>query len=225
MATKETTKEKTTVLFPEGTLINASLFEKDTYTDPEGRPGTPSYKIEVAYDKKDLEVEGGVFDQYLAFIDKTFGANPERVMDIDGGDVVTPFLDGDKLAKKRQKAGKKGDAYEGKIVVRSSTIFNKHGQDAPGGIQVWDPQVQEIGPANQGDIYPGCKVRVATSLNVWVKKGSGNEDDRDAIKSYLDGVQKTDDGERLVTGKDTSVLFKSRDGGAAANTSRRSRKG
>ncbi len=188
-------KEKAQVhLLPVGRLINHSLFELDQYIPKKGQPGTPSYKVELAFDKGDLDV---IHNAMLDFANETWGADAE-----DG--VVLPIKDGDAMAKKREKDGKPGDAYEGKDVLRANTIYNKHSEKGPGGIQVLNFDCSEIGPANRSEIYQGCYGIAAVTFSGWTDETTGNN----AITLYLSAFQKTADGERLVTPKDHSKLFK-----------------
>lgn len=202
-------QEVQSILTPVGRLINASLFEKDVYTDEKGNEGKPAYKVEVAFDPKDVLLpENATDDDPLTLEDHVINAAVEKwgdkaEQDYFDKNVVSPLLDGDKLARRREEKGKEGDAYKGKIVVRANTIYNKHGQDAPGGIQVFDENVNEVGPANADAIYPGCMVQLAVSVSTYTD-GRGDP----AVKFYLEAVQKVADGERLVTPKDRSSLFK-----------------
>lgn len=220
---KEEQKEAIVVSFPNGMMVNGSVFEKDQFNDQ----STPSYKIEVAYPKDALD---GVIEKLLDAIEQEWPDidldKPEGQLNIDGGPIISGILDGDKLAAKREKSGKKGDAYKGKWVVRANTIYNLNGQDAPGGVQVWDADLEPITPANQGQIYPGCIVQMAASIGTYEKE-TEDGGTRPALKFYLQGIQKTGDGERLFSAKDTSVLFKKvgRAAPAEGGTGRRSRKG
>ena len=210
---------KTEVSFPEARLINASLFEKDVYINPRGKEGTPAYKIEVAFDPKDVEGEKTIEDVIINAACDEWGDDAENLY-LDGK--IRFFLDGDKLAKGREERGKAGDAYKGTLVLRSNTIYNKDGVDGPGGIQVYAPDVSEITVANQGEIYPGCYVIIAGTFHCYI------DDDGDkCMKLYLSAVQKTRDGERLVAQRDRSTLFKpvGRTAAAAEGGGRRSRKG
>ena len=216
--------EKTEVrefALPEGRLINENLFEKDAYKDPQtSKEGTAKYKVEIAFDPGDVTGEGTIEDSLIdAACDKWGdGAEDEFLK----GDIRTPFLKGDKLAKRREEKGKEGDAYKGKLVIRADTLYNKDGLDAPGGIQVFDEEVNEVGIVNRGAIYPGCMGVVGVTIHCYLD----NAGDK-SMKFYLSAFQKTGDGERLVASRDRSTMFKpvgrakSEDGGSG----RRSRKG
>lgn len=188
-------KEVETILTPEGRLINEALFEKDKFDDK----ATASYKIEMAFDPDDLaDVEKALGK---AAADK-WGAGAED--EYFNGDIVDPLLDGNRLAKRREEKGKAGDAYKGKVVIRAHTIFNMHGQDAPGGIAVYGPDVAEIGPAQRQEVYPGCYGQAALTIDTYIE----SKTDKKALMFYLSAFQKTRDGERLVTQRDYSEVFK-----------------
>lgn len=196
-----TKKEVKTFLLPIGRLINEALFEKDVYTDARGKEGTPYYKLELAFEPKDVEGEGTIED---ALIDAAIAEWGDAAEDwfIDGK-IKSPFLSGDKLAQKRAEKGKEGDAYKGKIVIRANTIYNFNGQDAPGGIQVYDENVKQVTAANRQAIYPGCFGQAAVTISPYLDNAGEK-----ALKFYLSAFQKTGDGEPLVATKDHSALFK-----------------
>ncbi len=201
----ETEVQTIEFLLPRGRLINHSLFEKDAFDEK----STPSYKIEVAIDPNEpglSEVVDTLYNSACDFFN--LPEKPEPFLDIDNRDsnksIITPFLDGDALAAKRAEKGKQGDAYKGKYVVRSNTIFNRHGQDAPGGATVFDEDVNEVTIANADVIYPGCFVQVAVALGFYVNDKTGQK----GTKFYLKAVQKVGDGERLVQAKDYRSVFK-----------------
>jgi hypothetical protein len=182
-------------------MINSSLFVKDTYEGTKGKPGTPAYKIEIAIPKNDKDFE--------AVLDKLVNEGLDHLevqgdLDLDGGDVSSGIKDGDVLAKKREKNGKQGDAYKGHYVIRAKTIFNKHGEDGPGGITVLDENAEPIVPPDTSDIYNGCYVNVLLSVGSYVDSETGN----DSLNYYLTGVQKVKDGERLVAQRDVAAAFK-----------------
>lgn len=216
MADKTETK---IFLLPEAMLINEALFEKDAYTGEDGKPGTPFYKAEMAFDPATVTGQGTIEDELAnAAADKWGDAWFDRYFE---GHVTTPLLSGDKLAQRRADKGKEGKAYEGKIVIRANTIYNLNGQDAPGGIQCWDEAVKAIGPANRQAIYPGCFGQMAVTIWPYLD-GRGDK----ALKFYLTAFQKTRDGEKLVAARDTSSLFKpvSKPAGEASKTTGRARR-
>ncbi len=189
---------------PEGRVINCALFEKDVFTNPQGEAGKPSYKIEIAFDPEDVEGEGTFEDQLIFFAVDKWGEGAEA--DFLDGKIRNPFLDGDKLAKKREAKDKPGDAYKDKLVIRAHTLFNRDGRDGPGGIAVWDDgaggEVGPIEPMNADQVYPGCYGKVAVTI------GSYEDNQGDlCLMLYLSAFQKTRDGDRLLTPRDTSKLF------------------
>ena len=208
--------DKELVLLPEGRLINESLFVKNAYTDPvTSKEGVPYYKVELTFDEDDLQE----FEEKLveAAVEK-WGKNAED--EYYDGDIVTPLLQGDKLAKKREDKGKEGEAYKGKIVIRAKTIFNSYGDDAPGGISVYDEDVSEVSAANKSVVYPGCYGKAAVVISTYLD----NRGDK-ALTCYLNAFQKTKDGERLVAAMDHSTLFKPVGRKPGEKSKKRKRKG
>lgn len=191
-------KDDKTITLPEGRLINEALFERDIYKGPNGNEGEPKYKVELAFDPDDVEGEDTVEDLLMDAIEEAFGASA-----VDDKDTVYPLLSGDKLAKKREDKGKEGDAYKGKTVIRADTKFNKHGQDGPGGIQVYNEDLEEVTAVNRQEVYPGCYGIAAITISTYTT-AAGDP----ACKFYLSAFQKTRDGEKLVTSADHSKLFK-----------------
>ncbi len=196
---------------PEGRVINQALFEKDTYVDPvTGKAGKPSYKIEVAFNPNEVLGEGTADAPTLE--DLLYEAAEEKWGEGAGdsflnGEMRSPLLDGNKLADRREKKGKPGDAYRGKIVVRAHTLFNKHGEDAPGGVQVWAEDLSDMPVANSGEVYAGVYGEIAVTIGTYVAKDHQG-DEINALMFYLAAFHKTNDGERLMTPRDTSTLFK-----------------
>lgn len=216
MATEK--KEVQVFILPEARVINCSLFERDIYKDPQtGREGNPSYKIELAFDPDTVEGEGTFEDALIDYACDQWGDDAED--DWANGEIGTPFLDGDRLAKRREEKDKPGDAYKGKLVLRTHTIYNKDGVDGAGGISVYGPDLSEITIMNKGEIYQGCYGCVAVTINHYVDSKTG----QNMLMTYLSAFQKTKDGEKLVTPRDYSKLFKPV--GRPATAKRRSRKG
>lgn len=186
---------KTTV----GRLINGSLFDKDVFKDEKGREGTPSYKIEMAFDGDDAiaELEQAIVEAAVA----KWGKKAEK--DYDDGKIRSPILIGDDLAKARVEKGKKGDAYAGKLIIRASTQFNKNGDDAPGGVYVCDENAAEVDFANRGKVYNGSYGVAVVTPTAYDGVGGGP----DGVTLYLQGYQFVKDGERL-RGAGASDLFK-----------------
>mgnify|MGYP001554677703 FL=1 len=134
------------------------------------------------------------------------------------------MLAGEFLARKREEKGPPGDAYKGQWVIRANTTFNKYGDDAPGGIAVFDEDVKPVEALNRDVIYRGCYVSAKVSL-------ANYEDDKTGahgIKCYLVAVQKIGDGEPLSSPADHSSAFKpvgrAAAAAAGATTTRRQRK-
>lgn len=186
-------KEKKVYLTPEGRLINHSLFELDQYIPRKGTPGTPAYKVELAFPKGTLD---DLFNKCLDFAVEEWGKGADD-------NVIVPIKDGDEMAEKRAKAEKDGDAYAGMDVIRASTIFNRDGQKGPGGVQVLDLDKSEINFATRAEIYQGCMGIAAISMSGYVDEKTGNN----AITFYLEAFKKTGAGERLAVQKDLSALF------------------
>ena len=187
-------KEKKMILTPVGRVINESLFEKSQFDEK----ATPVYTIEMAFNWDDLVA---VEDELAAHAAEKWGAGASE--DYFDNKLRSPVLDGDDLARRREEKGKPGDAYRGLAVIRAHTAFNKHGQEAPGGVQVYDPGVEEIGPANRQEIYPGCYGQAALKIATYEER-----DGRHALMFYLHAFQKIKDGERLITAQDYSEVFK-----------------
>ena len=204
-----------TFVMPEGRLINGHFFARATFTDEQGREGKPMYKSEAAYPDDDTTLEG--FKDYLwDTMVETYGtaavdlANAENRID-------WPIRNGDKLKARREAKGKAGDAYGGMEIVRASSLFNKDGFAADGGIDVYDEQAEEIPAVKQNTIYNGCQVIVA------LKAKSYSRVDRDieylSCALYLEAVQKTDEGDRLQAQTDRSGLFQPKSkGGTGGRT-------
>lgn len=187
--------EKVKIMSPVGRLINGSLFEKDVYTDAKGREGTPAYKAEMAFDEGDVEE---LEDAAVEVAIEEWGDDAED--EFFDGDIHF-LIEGDELAKKRERDGKQGDAYKGKLILRTSTIFNANGDDAPGGVYVCDEDAEAIDFSDRGKIYNGCYGKVSVTLEPYEIRG-----DR-GVKAYLNGFQFVRDGERLRS-SDPSQLFK-----------------
>jgi hypothetical protein len=200
---------------PEGRLINGSLFEKETYTDDRGVEGTPAYKIEMAFDPEDV---GGLETKVIEAAVEKWG--PQAEQDYLDGKIRDPLKDGDELAAARVAKGKKGDAYEGKIVIRANTIWNKHGEDGPGGISVYkEDGATELVIGEYGTIFNGCMGVAALTVHAYDGIGGGQP----GVKFYLSAFQKTGEGERLMGERDYSQVFKpvGRTEGATAGRKKR----
>ena len=207
-------KEVERLLTPEGRLINQSLFVKDQFNDD----AIPSYKLEMAFEPDDLnDLENALA---AAAVDK-WGAGADA--DYDNGKIISPILDGNKLAARREEKGKPGDAYKGKLIIRTHTKFNKHGADGPGGISVFGPDGNELEVLQSSEIYSGCYGRAVLTIGTYTESRSGDN----ALMFYLSGFQKMRDGDPLVSAVDFSKVFKpvGRDTSAGEGEGRRRRKG
>jgi len=219
MAKKEEPVQQ--VSLPEGRVINESLLEKDIYTDERGREATPSYKIELTYLD---EVLDEVYDLVLDTAEAKWGseaiAKDDAGNDVLASHIRSPIRNGDEMAADREQRGKDGSAYAGMSVIRADTIFNFNGQDAPGGVQVWDEAMKKITAANRELIYRGVYGYVAVVASAYPGIGGG----QDGVKFYLNGFQRTKDGEPIATGSDTSRLFKPVGRAEGEGTRKRTRK-
>lgn len=189
--TDKTQEAAEIIVLEEGRLINHSLFTRDQFN----AQAEAYYKVEVAFDE---DVLNDFHNKCLDAAVATWGEGAD-----DDAALVVPIIDGNKLAKKRKANDKPGEAYEGKEVLRAKTKYNSDGEDGPGGVAVYAPDNSEIGPANQSLIYQGCYGKVAITVSTYV-----DNDGNHAVTAYLVAFQKTRDGERLVTPRDHSKLFK-----------------
>src|SRR5690606_2886655 len=98
MATEE--KQNKRVTTPEGRLINFALFERDIYKDARGKEAEPKYKVEMAFDPDDVTGEGTIEDAVLDAAIAKWGDKAED--DFFEGKIGSPFLDGDRMAEKRE---------------------------------------------------------------------------------------------------------------------------
>lgn len=212
MADKKIENEPFTL--PEGRVINENIFEKDTYVDVKGKEGTPSYKVELAYD----DDASNTIDLALAALCvKKWGAGADD--DYFNGTIRSPMLNGDEMADAREKRNKPGDAYRGKQVIRSHTIFNRDGRDGPGGIQIFNEDREEVEATDQSTIYNGCFGIIGVTANFYIDSVSKQK----CISLYLGAFQKTADGDPLRTARDHSSLFQARGTPAEAGKGRRRR--
>jgi len=193
MSTKEQNRELSNIVFLEGRVINCALFEKDKYDEK----ATAQYKIEMAFEPDDLIASE---DQIVDFAIDTWGPSAED--DYNKRVIVSPVIEGDDLAARREEKGKEGDAYKGKLIIRSNTQFNKMGQNAPGGVAVYAPDVTAIEPVDQSKVYPGCYGIMAGTISSY-KTNKGEK----ALKIYLNAFQKTRDGDPLASHSDYSKVF------------------
>lgn len=216
------------IVLPKMRLINSALFVRDAFKDEKtGKEGEPRYRIEAAIPVDDNDF-GAVIDMVADHCIEEYGPNI-YLFGVDdpvkGSEaVINPFLDGDKLKRDREARGKKGDAYGGMFVIRADSKYNWEGQDAPGGIAVYDDgasgEVQRITIMQQDKIYNGCYIIPIVTLKFY-KTNRGEP----ACKFYLKAVQMVDDGERLFVAPDYTSTFKPVGRAAAAEGGRRSRRG
>lgn len=218
------TKERAEIIMlPEARLINSALFERDAYQAKEGgAPGTPLYKVELAFTPSDVEGEGTIEDKLADAIATRFGNEAADAWLADAqknGTYINPLLDGNRLAKARAAIGKEGDAYKGKIVIRVNTAYNRDGAKGPGGAKVYGPATEVIGivEGNSGDVYNGCYGIAAVTISAYGPT-DGSRGDK-GVKMYLTAFQKTRDGERLKAADNTASMFKAVAGAAVSGTS------
>jgi len=206
-------EESKVITLPEGRLIYHNLFIKDQFNEQ----ATPQYKIEMAFDK------GVLNDFYNKCLDAAvakWGAGAD-----EDKNLIVPIKDGEARAAKRESAGKSGDAYIGKEVIRATSIFDRHGEDGPGGMAVYDLDLTPILITNQEAVYQGCFGEAAVTIGTYVDSTTG----ANALKLYLSAFHKTRDGDRLVAQTDHSTYFKPIgrpvNSGAAPGEGRRQRAG
>ena len=193
----EQKKEREIIILPEGRLINESLLERDQFNEQ----AKPSYKLELAFEQGVLN---DVEDKLAEAAADEWGAGAyDEYMD---NKIISPILSGNTLATRREEKGKPGEAYKGKDVIRAHTIYNKDGNEGPGGIFVCGPAGAEdvIGPMNREKLYQGCYGIAAVTIGAYIDTSSQKR----ALMFYLSGFQVTRDGEKLVSSRDYSKVFK-----------------
>lgn len=192
-----------------GRLINGDLFVKDKFNEE----STPKYKVEMAWPEGHDEIDK-LYNLCLEAIEAEFG-------EVDEDECVFPILDGNILKRKREKKDKDGDAYEDMEVIRAGTIFNKDGEDGPGGIDVFDENVEPIPMLEKGKVFNGSYGSVTVSVNVYTVEKT----DSPAASLYLEAYQMTGgdpEKDRLSSPKDRAGAFKKV---GKAKGGRKSRKG
>ena len=191
MAKKKKQEERDdSMTLPDGMLVYGHLFVKQQYNDA----SKPQYSAEAVYDEDDL-IECGFYDAVDAIMEE------EGWEEGDEG-FNHPAKDGNKKAKRREKKGKDGSAYEDKIILKATTDFNKDGDDDSGGVQVYDEDVNEIDFTEKKSMYNGCIIRMGIKLKAYEMS-----EDNYGVKCYLTAVQRAGDGERLGGSSDHSSLF------------------
>jgi len=201
------------IVTPVGRIINGSLFTKEIYTNEKGQEGTPSYKLEMAFEPDALE---DLEDAIVQCAIDEWGDDADD--DYDNGDIRSPIHDGDELAKKREKKGKSGDAYAGMEIIRASTIYNAHGEDAPGGIYVADAAAEQLTFDERGKVYNGSYgIAIVTPSAYEI---SGNR----GVTLYLQAYQFAKDGEPLRGVNAGASMFTSQVSDKSEGKGRRKRK-
>lgn len=200
-------KEQFILMFPEGRVINNSLLVRDAFKSSEkAQASAPMYRVEMAYDQAAL---AEVMDKLFEWAKGEYGE--DIYFDIDGKpddagpntlEIVTPFIDGNAQKAKRERKGKQGDAYAGKVVVRSKTQFNRDGLDAEGGADIWNGALEPITAINRSELYNGMFANVAVAPAAY-----DTNEGKPGITFYFKALQKTRDGDPLVSKQDTSKLF------------------
>lgn len=230
-------KSQEVFLLPEGRVINSHVFVRNIYKDQNGGESKPQYSMELAFDPAQVEGDGNAIEDtilgYIDFISMT--DDKAKIMAARGdlgqmyldGKVHGPFIDGNVLADNKKAAGKPGDAYEGKLVARPNTQFNRAGNIGEGGIDVFGPDLKVLGLdlGNSDLVYNGCYGVAKVKLGHYFPSTGGL-----GVKFYLVAFQKTRDGEPLKAPRDNSTLFEAVGGAAtpaaaAAGTARRRRAG
>ena len=220
--------ENNAFALPEGRLINGHLFVRSVYKDPKGREGSAKYSAELVYPRPAEGKESVLkdFEDYLYnVLVNQFGA--EKVDSYDEkGFIRWPIKDGDKKAVRREADGKPGDAYKNMDIISASSLFNKDGDPAEGGIDVYDENVEDIAPVNKSQVYNGCMGVVAVKAKAY-EGTTDNDDPFISCVLYLEAFQMTGEGERLAAAPNRSGLFqkRSKSGGdaAASGSGRRTR--
>ena len=211
-------KKKITVTSPVGRLIHESLFKKEAFTSPGGQPGIPKYKVEMAFDPEQVQGKGTLEDSLIEAIVSEWGPGAED-MYLDGK-ITVPLKDGDTMAANRVANGKGGDAYEGKIVIRADTQFNHRGDNAEGGLSVYDlgadGEAVAVDPLQHDCIYRGIYGRMSVSVGCYLDNSG-----RKATKFYLNAFQKTSDGDAIASGDKASAFAPMAAAAGAARTTAR----
>ena len=161
------------------------------------------YSVDLTFETDALDE---VYDLVNAAAKEKWGDGATVVGD-DGYEVLAshiadPIQIGDDKAAELARRGKKGDFYEGKLYIKANTKFNEHGEDGPGGVQVFDEDGKEIIFATRKAIYRGVYGWAAVTISCW------SNNNRDGVKFYLNGFKKSKDGDALSTGADLTTLFK-----------------
>lgn len=212
---KTQSKDPIRVSTPVGRLINQSFFEKDVYVDEKGREADPSYKFELVVDEDEALV--AFENEIVRAAVEEWGEGAEQ--EYEEGKIKSPISSGDTKADEREKKGKSGDAYRGKLVIRGHTLFNKHGENAAGGVYVCDEKAEEVDFANRKIVYRGCHGKANVTISTYNIDGRG-------VTLYLNGFQVIEslEGEHLQ-GTDPASLFSPMMGEGSENKGRTRRRG
>lgn len=222
---QQSKREPIVLVSPEGRLVNGHLFVRNAFKKENSQQeGAPRYRVEMSFPKDDKEFDKFI-DEVIGHLRDEYGDDTfaSVVEDDDGNltEVRSPFIDGDALARKREKKGKNNnDGYKGCWVIRADTAFNADGQDADGGIMVYDEKVKRIMPVDKGKVYNGSYGAVKVELGFYEDNDGGP-----AAKFYLKAYQFTRDGERFASTQDHASSFKPVGRASAEEGGRRQRRG
>lgn len=195
-------------LLPAGRLLVANVFERDIYKDGEtGAEGKPKYKLVLGFNPKDVTGEGTIEDDMADALAAAYGdavADEWLLGEKTRPDRIRPMKDGDAIAAEREAKGKESNT-KGMLVISADTIWNKDGEEGPGGIDVYGPDTAPVTVLNKSEIYPGCFGIAAVTLSVY--KDYPRKGDR-GVKCYLKAFQKTADGTPFKATSNNAGLFK-----------------
>lgn len=194
---------KPVITLPEGRLLWGALFKRDIYKDPKtGAEGKPAYKVQMGISPDGAD---SLTDAIADALEDKYGPDVANAW-IDGKDnVMSPFKEGDDLAAAKEAAGKKGDAYKGLMIFSAETLYNADGQEADGGIEVYDEQVNRVLPASASTVYNGSYGMAAVQIHVYDTTVDVRANGRIVkekvykVKFRLKGYQKTRDGDKLAS--------------------------
>ena len=133
---------KEIIYLPEGRLINEHLFEKNAYDE-----NTKAvYSLEIAIEPSALDSMGDttITDILIDALAEKYGDSVEQEYEDGVIGLEPPLLDGDRLAANRSAMDKPGDVYKGMTVIRAKTDFNFDGNNAAGGVDVFNEDYKEV---------------------------------------------------------------------------------
>ena len=202
--------ENNAFALPEGRLINGHLFVRSVYKDDKGREGNPKYSAEVAFPSPsgDASILKDFEDHLWEVMVDQFGVEKVNQYEKNGW-LRWPIKEGNKKAARREANGKPGDAYKDMDLITASSLYNKDGDPAEGGIDVFDEAVENIAPVNKSQVWNGCMGVIAVKAKGY-EGTSDNDDPFISCVLYLEAFQKTGDGERLAAAPNRSGLFQKR---------------